>query len=151
MCIFCTSTAVATGGVPGQGARLGLDFIPSSIRESAMKLRCPGFALFLATLAPFASAQTTPSMSDSNGAAPGQGVEHHRGPPPQALAACQGKTSGQACSFPGRQGETVNGTCATPRRPQDATSGSGGEPAATLACRPERGADGARPTAPPAN
>lgn len=34
-----------------------------------------------------------------------------RGPPPEALAACQDKTEGAECSFTGGRGETVAGAC----------------------------------------
>lgn len=35
------------------------------------------------------------------------------GPPPEALAACKGKTEGAKVSFTGRRGETLTGTCQT--------------------------------------
>lgn len=61
-------------------------------------------------------------------AQPGDGEgrrQGRRGPPPEALAACQGASAGDACSFEGRRGEDVTGTCfARDERP--------------LACRPER-------------
>lgn len=54
----------------------------------------------------------------------GQGG-HHRGPPPEALAACKGLQAGADCSFTGRE-RTVSGSCfAPPDRP--------------LACRPKDG------------
>jgi hypothetical protein len=33
------------------------------------------------------------------------------GPPPEAVAACKGKTEGTTVSFTGRAGETFSGTC----------------------------------------
>jgi hypothetical protein len=49
----------------------------------------------------------------------GQGGEHqHRKPPPEALDACKGKSSGQACSFTSPHGQ-VDGTCFAPEdKPQ---------------------------------
>jgi hypothetical protein len=71
------------------------------------------------------------------------GRGRRRGPPPEAIAACNGKASGAACTFTGRRGETLAGTCFAPR--QRAASGTGaaagGPP---LACRPARGARGGR-------
>ena len=34
-------------------------------------------------------------------------------PPPEAIAACKGKTEGATVSFTGRGGETLTGTCKT--------------------------------------
>ena len=68
------------------------------------------------------------------GAPPGQG-DHHRGPPPEAIAACQGKSVGTQASFTDRGGRTVSGACTQmgdvvavppPRHGQD-----GGAPAAS--------------------
>lgn len=55
------------------------------------------------------------------------------GPPPEALAACSGKTQGAACSFKTPRGDQMNGTCALPPAP-----GGRGEAGATpaLSCRP---------------
>lgn len=54
------------------------------------------------------------------------------GPPPEAIAACQGKQGNAACSFTGRRGETLSGTCfAAPA--QRSTANKGTPP---LACRP---------------
>jgi hypothetical protein len=57
-----------------------------------------------------------------------------RGPPPEAIAACQGKASGAACSFVNRRNETRTGTCFAPPTPPNA-QGSNEHP---LACRPQR-------------
>ena len=38
----------------------------------------------------------------------------HRKPPPEALAACKGLSSGQACTFSGPRG-SVTGSCFTPQ------------------------------------
>ncbi|GEM_PF-4840984 len=47
---------------------------------------------------------------------PGQGQQgKHRGPPPEALAACEGKSSGAECSFQSPRGDTVSGTCFAPK------------------------------------
>ncbi len=48
------------------------------------------------------------------------------GPPPEALAACQGKSSDAACSFT-HDGRSLEGTCFTPLRDLP------------LACRPAGG------------
>lgn len=56
-------------------------------------------------------------------AQPANGGEH-RGPPREALVACESKAAGTACSFTGRQGSAVTGTCWAPE----------GKP---LACKPE--------------
>jgi hypothetical protein len=60
-----------------------------------------------------------------------------RTPPAEALAACKGMTSGQACSFSGQRG-TVSGSCFTPKddkplacRPKDAPRGPAGVGAQT--------------------
>ena len=37
-----------------------------------------------------------------------------RGPPPEAIAACEGKQAGDACSFEGRRG-AEEGSCFAPR------------------------------------
>lgn len=38
-----------------------------------------------------------------------------RGPPPEALAACKGKSSGAECSFQSPRGDNVSGTCFAPK------------------------------------
>lgn len=45
------------------------------------------------------------------GAGEQQSATHHRGPPPEAIKACEGKTAGAATSFVNRKGDTVKGTC----------------------------------------
>lgn len=59
-------------------------------------------------------------------ARPSPGNGGHRGPPPEALEACTGKSENDSCSFSGRHG-TVEGSCITP--PQEES----------LACAPEGG------------
>ena len=56
----------------------------------------------------------------------GYGQQRHarRGPPPQALEACEALVEGDACAFTGRNDEQLNGTCFSPRDE-------------ILACRPE--------------
>ncbi len=39
----------------------------------------------------------------------GQG--RRQGPPPEAIAACEGKSAGDSVKFTGRQGESVKATC----------------------------------------
>ena len=57
---------------------------------------------------------------------PGYGKQQNarRGPPPQALEACEALVEGDPCSFTGRYDEELNGTCFSPRDD-------------ILACRPE--------------
>ena len=65
----------------------------------------------------------------------GKGAQREpgKGPPPEALDACRGKSNGAACYFTGRQNEALSGSCFTP---PDAS----GQPA----CRPDRGGPGKR-------
>ncbi|MDD0809457.1 hypothetical protein PSQ20_03855 [Curvibacter sp. RS43] len=63
------------------------------------------------------------------------------GPPPEAVAACTGKTVGTACSFTGRQNDTLSGQCATapsgpPGSSSSSASSSSSSSSSTLACRP---------------
>ena len=59
----------------------------------------------LISLAMAASQAAEPPAPPASGVPPG--------PPPEAIAACQGKTEGAAVSFTGRGGETLTGTCKT--------------------------------------
>lgn len=52
-----------------------------------------------------------------------------RRPPPEALAACEGKSAGTSCQF-SHEGRDVSGTCFTPASDRP------------LACRPEGGPPG---------
>ena len=67
---------------------------------------------------------------------------HHRGPPPEALAACASKAAGDSCTVT-LDDETLPGTCTAPPADSGAT---------TAACRPdkmpEHGPSG-RPHGPP--
>ena len=66
---------------------------------------------------------------------PGEGQRGRHGPPPEAVAACNGKASGEPCSFVDRHNETRTGTCFAP--PPGASSNSGAPaPSRPLACRP---------------
>jgi hypothetical protein len=49
-----------------------------------------------------------------------------RGPPPQALEACEAGVEGDSCSFENRRGETLTGNCGMNRDE-------------VLSCRPEGG------------
>jgi hypothetical protein len=63
-------------------------------------------ALLLAV--PFAAL----AQSTADGAsAPDHGGRHHPGPPPEAIAACQGKAVGAQASFTDRGGRTISGPC----------------------------------------
>lgn len=108
-----------------------------------------GVSLWL-TLANAAFAQNAPGgMSppgqSGNGAPPDNMM--HKGPPPEAIAACQNKTAGNSCSFTGRRGENLTGSCfqppARPEGPGAAPSQGngnaqqkGGKESPPLACRP---------------
>lgn len=72
--------------------------------------------LLLASLATTAFAQ--PGRGDSGG---------RRGPPPEAIEACAGKSANDACSFTGRRDDTIEGTCFAPPGIDE------------LACAPEGG------------
>jgi hypothetical protein len=43
-----------------------------------------------------------------------QQPHHGAMPPKESMQACEGKKSGVACSFTGRQGEKIEGTCFAP-------------------------------------
>jgi hypothetical protein len=96
-----------------------------------------------------AAVQAQPSGGDQGG--PDGGRRH--GPPPEAIAACKGKTAGADCSFTGRHDDTLTGTCfAPPAHPaglpsdQSATSSPSGKSSdLPLACRPARGGPGGGP------
>jgi hypothetical protein len=49
------------------------------------------------------------TASAQNGGPPADGKPP--APPPEAVAACKGKTEGTKVQFTGRRGETVNGVC----------------------------------------
>jgi hypothetical protein len=48
---------------------------------------------------------------DRGGPPPGASGPGHRGPPPEAIAACQGKAVGTQASFTDHGGRTVSGAC----------------------------------------
>ena len=83
-------------------------------------------ALILAGMTAMATAQTNNPPAGSNGQGGGQGGR--KGPPPQAIAACQGLSSGAPCSFVGRHNNSLTETCFTP------------DSSHPLACRPAQGA-----------
>lgn len=93
-------------------------------------------ALVLIALSSIATAQmqNQPGGNNAQGGSQGGhgmgqgGAEHPHGPPPQAIAACNGLASGATCSFQGRENKTVSGTCFAPP--------GNNHP---LACRPEHG------------
>ena len=68
-------------------------------------------ALFSMPLAGFAQQPAT-SNSTGSGAdgGPPPGAAPH-GPPPEAIAACQGKAVGVTASFTDRRGRTISGAC----------------------------------------
>jgi hypothetical protein len=87
----------------------------------------------LACVVPAAAAQSAGGDGPPDGAPaladPG-GPSHRKGPPPQALAACQSQAAAAACSFTTPRGDSLAGTCWAPQ----------GKP---LACKPQH------PPAPP--
>ena len=85
-------------------------------------------AVILAGMTFMATAQTNNPSNGRNGQGGGQGGGQRRGPPEQAIAACQGKSSGAACSFVGRHNNSLTGTCFAPNTNH------------ALACRPAQGA-----------
>ncbi|BCR06310.1 hypothetical protein DESUT3_33790 [Desulfuromonas versatilis] len=44
-------------------------------------------------------------------AADQQGQGRPKGPPPEAIAACEGKSAGDSVEFTGRRGDTLKATC----------------------------------------
>lgn len=94
--------------------------------------------------------QTGPGASgQGNQGAPGMGQgggqQQRKGPPPQAIEACKGKSSGAVCSFTGRNNQTVNGSCFAPPPAGGQTSApnssgaSGAQGNHPPACRPQQG------------
>ena len=88
--------------------------------------------LVLIGLSSIAIAQMN-NQPGGNGQGGAQGVgsggsDRPHGPPPQAIAACNGLASGTACTFQGRENKAVSGTCFAPP--------GNNQP---LACRPEYG------------
>jgi hypothetical protein len=125
-------------------------------KESSMKTRCVLCTRLwpLVGLSVFAIVAVAQPSGGEQGS-PGSGGRRH-GPPPEAIAACKGKTAGAECSFTGRQNDTITGTCFAPpaRRTgppndQTATNTSPGNAREQgdlpLACRPARGAPGGGP------
>jgi len=84
-----------------------------------------------------ASLMAAPVFAESEGQEDGQEGGRGRGPrgrprPPQeAIEACDGKASGDACAFTGRRGENLEGTCGIGR-------GGGTQ----VACRPDNNPEG---------
>jgi hypothetical protein len=74
---------------------------------------------------------------EENADRPQQG-KGHRGPPPEAFTACEGKVAGDACTVTHDE-HSITGTCASP--PADA-------PDTRLACRPDHMPEGG-PGGPP--
>ena len=68
---------------------------------------------------------------------PDHGGKHRRGPPPEAIAACNGKAVGTTASFVDREGGTITGVCTQmgdvvavprPRRPHGDPDHNGATP-----------------------
>jgi hypothetical protein len=104
-----------------------------------MKSRTPFASLphFAALVCLVAFGPTAVAQSSSSDQPPAQvGNGHRRGPPPEAIAACENKAANDACSFAGRRGDTVAGKCFVPPAKPDANGGASSTP--PLACRPDR-------------
>jgi hypothetical protein len=76
------------------------------------------------------------SSSGSDNANDDHGDGHHRGPPPEAFAACEGKAAGDACTMT-HEDVSIAGTCVSP--PADAPAD------AKIACRPDHMPEGGPP------
>ncbi len=113
--------------------------IVNQIQERTMKSFRPSrIALLLALLAGMAA--TSSSFAQPSGQGGQGGGDRPHGPPPEAIAACKGKSADAACSFTNREGDKRTGTCfAPPAREGDSAGKSGGE--RPLACRPEKAGD----------
>ena len=51
------------------------------------------------------------AQADAGNGPPPDQDGHHRGPPPEAIAACKGKAVGTQASFTDRAGHTISGPC----------------------------------------
>jgi hypothetical protein len=51
------------------------------------------------------------AQADAGNGPPPDQDGHHRGPPPEAIAACKGKAVGTQASFTDRAGRTISGPC----------------------------------------
>lgn len=88
--------------------------------------------LLLLALSPAVSAQ----QDGSTGNNPNDQPSPHRGPPPEAYAACDGKIAGASASITLRDGRTVEGVCelvgdrlaARPLHRPGGGPGNGGQP-----------------------
>ncbi len=85
----------------------------------------------LASFSLIGFAQTSTSTSSQGG--PGGPGGRPPGPPPEALAACKGKSEGTEVSFTGRNGETLSGICRLidgqlAAMPKGGPGGPGGKP-----------------------
>jgi len=94
-------------------------------QEIDMKLSALLVVLIASLIAAPSFAQSEESDNSYDGSY-GRGPRGHRGPPPEAVEACDGKANGDECSFTGRDGEDLEGVCGI---------GIGG--GAQIACRPK--------------
>jgi len=75
-------------------------FTPRAYRNAC---RSAGIAALLATMAVLPATSQAQSGPPANGERPA--------PPPEAIAACTGKSAVDTVSFTGRRGDTITGTC----------------------------------------
>ncbi|MBT8440895.1 MAG: hypothetical protein KJO76_00805 [Gammaproteobacteria bacterium] len=78
----------------------------------------------LALIAMLTLVGSNAAYAESDDSGYGNQRQGRRGPPPQALEACEALVEGDPCSFTGRNEEQLNGSCFSPRED-------------ILACRPE--------------
>jgi hypothetical protein len=83
----------------------------------------------LITALMIASASSAVALADNNDGDNGDGKDRPKGPPIEALKACEGKSLGAKVQFETRNGRTLNATCkliAVPERLEGAGDGQGG-------------------------
>ena len=73
-------------------------------------LSCPRIAALLCA-APFFIASPGALAQSESGPPHDHAGNGPHGPPPEAIAACNGKTAGTVASFTGRNGQTISGPC----------------------------------------
>lgn len=82
-------------------------------------------------------AQSGPPSGNGSPHGGRMGRQRPPGPPPEAVAACSGKTSGATCNFVDRENRALSGTCMGPPAGAARMEGDAAPP---LGCRPNRGA-----------
>lgn len=118
-------------------------------------IRISSAALLAALALPAAALDSNPAQGGANNANQGMGRGpqgmppggpggRHHGPPPEAVAACNGKAAGASCQFVDREGINLSGSCFQPpaggpnRGPEPSGNAQGGVQQKPIACRPDR-------------